>query len=115
MADTEKAPRAEYTYAELVRDVIAKGNLPLLILAGLVAIYLWRIPPDRLYALPVNILGVLTSQLMLVAGWLLGLLALFGWRTHVRYLDSKYKRENKRLGVENARLHEDLKQQRASA
>jgi hypothetical protein len=103
-----QAGSSRVTWAHAFRDIVIasmnKGQLPLLAVAGLLALAIWRMTPQAVEALLNRVLARMeTGELM---GWAIALLLLAGWYTHARWMRKQASGELDRIGREKSKLQE---------
>jgi hypothetical protein len=96
----------DVSWAQAFRDIVIasmnKGQLPLLAIAGVAALIIWRMPPADVSLLANEILSRLDRGDL--TGWVLSGLLAGAWHFHARMMRKAFHREADRIGKEKSKL-----------
>lgn len=98
--------RPPVTWAQTVRDVLiaamARGQIIPLTIAGILAIFAYRMPEDKLYDFAEDFIHTLEHGNLW--GYVLSIIVMLMWHYHVKSLRKKASEEFARIGKEKSSL-----------
>lgn len=100
--------RVRVTWAQAVRDIVVtsmnRGQLPGVIMGGILLVVFWRLPSEELVKVVNSVLANLAN--FSFVGYLLFMVTVVGWAWNSRRLRRMATREQDRIGNEKSRLQE---------
>lgn len=98
--------RPPVTWAQAARDILttamAKGQLIPLVIGAVLAITAYRMPEDKLYVFAEDLLHALVQGNLW--GYVLSVVVMISWHSHVKSLRKKASEEFARIGKEKSEL-----------
>ena len=94
---------------EMIRDVLVtsmnKGQFPMAIVAMVMLMIIWKMPPSDVSKLAFDIVAYLKTGYLF--GYALAIMTIIGWFIHAKYQRRIAANELRRIAAERTRLQED--------